>query len=185
MKRERVQYRKQMYRTIVENGGFISTSCTYNIKTESIHITNSFGRKSKNGINGNPKCASYLGVYVAERLLSKIFKNVERMPYGHPGYDFICGKGYKVDVKGGCLGNNTPDRWLFKINKNQIADYFLCLAFDNRYDLNPIHVWLIPCEVLNNKVCTSISKYQTDRWSEYEQPLDKVLKCCDTMKGDK
>lgn len=180
--REAVQRRKQIKRIRIENGGYIVVFCNYNIKTESIHITTQFGRKSKNGMEGNRECTSFLGVHVAEQVLSKLFKNVERTPYGTPGYDFRCGKGYKVDVKGGCLGNNTPNRWLFKINKNKIADYFLCLAFDNRYDLNPIHVWLIPCEILNDKVCTSISKYKTDRWSEYEQPLNKVLKCCDVMK---
>lgn len=47
----------------------------------------------------NKKCPMYLGVAVAEEFLIGYFKHVERMPPCHKGWDFICDKGYKVDVK--------------------------------------------------------------------------------------
>ena len=56
-------------------------------------------RHGKQPFNGNRDCTLFLGVHVAERVLSKVFKDVERMPMNNPGYDFICGGGYKIDVK--------------------------------------------------------------------------------------
>ena len=44
-------------------------------------------------------CAMYLGVFINEQLLFKIFKNVKQMPLLNPGYDFACNKGMKVDAK--------------------------------------------------------------------------------------
>jgi len=83
--------------------------------------------------------ASYLGVYVAERVLSKYFDNIIKMPYGNPGYDFICGKGFKIDVKSACLyyQRGCYPYWEFHIKRNNAADYFLCLGFDSRDMLNP------------------------------------------------
>ena len=36
----------------------------------------------------NKTCALFLGVHVAERVLSHVFKQVKRMPNGNVGYDF-------------------------------------------------------------------------------------------------
>jgi hypothetical protein len=142
----------------------------------------------------NKECASYLGVHIAERLLSKIFENVTRMPYGNPSYDFICGKGYKIDVKSSCLRYGS--QWNFTINKNKIADYFLLLGFDNRRDLNPQHVWIIGRnEIIHNrksnkpvnqhisifiKNCTT----SMNNLRQYEQTnkLVKLVACCNTIK---
>lgn len=136
-----------------------------------------------------PDCGSYLGVYVAERILSHYFEDITRMPYGHIGYDFICKKGYKIDVKSGCLGvqkniKKSP-RWTFAINKNTIADYFLILAFDNRTDLNPQHIWLIPGEKINHRILIGIANvdYVLKKWEPYEKPLDKVLACCNILRN--
>jgi len=142
----------------------------------------------KNGFqpfNVNKLCSMYLGVHVAERVLSNVFKNVERMPNCNPGYDFVCGKGYKIDVKSSCLrtySGHSP-HWMFTINKNITADYFLCLAFDNREDLNPIHAWLLPSDDFNNLVTSTISTANISKWNEYNIPLDKIIACCDVMKA--
>lgn len=132
----------------------------------------------------NRNCASFLGVSVAEHVLSRVFKHVERMPFGNPGYDFICGGGYMIDVKSACrhVQENNRDRWMFRINKNQIADYFLCLAFDNREDLNPEHIWLIRGGDINDHISTSISESALHKWDKYQLEIDKVISCCDTMK---
>ena len=139
------------------------------------------------GSKTNKDCASYLGVYIAEQLLSNVFKTVQHMPNCNPGYDFICGKGFRVDVKSGCIykSKEQSEHWQFKIRHNKIADFFLCIAFDNRIDMNPLHLWLIPGNILSHLSATNISKSTIEKWSEYEQSLDKVLECCNTMKGDK
>ena len=131
--------------------------------------------------NENRECPAYLGVFVAEGVLSRVFKNVQRMPMCNPGFDFICGKGYRIDVKSSCLQKN--DAWGFNIDHNQIADYFLCLAFDNREDLDPLHLWLIPGNVLNHLRGASISLSTIHKWDEYRLDVTKVTACCNTLKA--
>jgi hypothetical protein len=130
--------------------------------------------------------ALYLGIVVAERALSKMFDNITRMPPTNPGYDFVCGKGFKIDCKSACLykRKGQSPAWHFQLDLNKIADYFLCLAFDSRDNLVPMHVWLIPGSDVNTKWGFNI--YNTteslSKWSEYEKPLDRVVSCCNTMK---
>lgn len=131
----------------------------------------------------------YLGVYIAERVLSRYFESVQRMPMGNPGYDFICPKGNKIDVKCSCL--NKPNRgaplWRFHVGRNKIADYFLCLAFDDRKSLEPQHLWLVPNRATNDK--TAIAIFKTDKsiskWSGFEKPIDRVASLCDIMRSEK
>ena len=136
-------------------------------------------------INENRECPSFLGVAVAERVLSHVFKNVEQMPNCNPGYDFICGRGYKVDVKSGCLKQNGQNlgMWTFILNKNKIADYFLCIAFDNREKLNPLHLWLLPSAKFNDKQALGISLSTIHKWDEYALDISKVVSCCNIMKA--
>lgn len=130
----------------------------------------------------NKTCSSYLGVHVAERMLSKVFKNTIRMPYGHKGYDFICNKGMKIDVKSAVIGRRG--RWEFKLKKNSIADYFLILTFDNRKDLNPLHMWLIPGNKVNHLESIATSQNNIHKWDEYKLDMINVIDCCDIMNGD-
>ena len=85
--------------------------------------------------------ASYLGIYIAERLLPNLFQDPVMMPHGTCGYDAICKNNYKIDVKSSVL--SKANIWLFNINRNKIADAFLCIAFDNRTNLEVQHIWLI------------------------------------------
>jgi hypothetical protein len=140
----------------------------------------------KHGIkrsNKNKYCPDYLGCCVAETLLSNVFSTVIKTPRGNIGYDFICGKGFKIDVKSSCRDKNN--RWKFNIHKNKIADYFCCLAFDNRKSITPIHFWIIPGIELNDIICTTISKSTIKRWSDYEKPISKIISCCNTLKDRK
>ena len=132
----------------------------------------------------NTECASYLGCHVAEQVLSKVFKNVKQMPYGNKGFDFFCNKGKKIDVKASVLHTNGESlgQWRFKIKQNIIADYFLCLAFDNREDLNPLHIWLIPSKDINYLINAAISKSTIHKWDKYKLDINKVISCCDTLK---
>ena len=135
--------------------------------------------KRTNAIFGTGKqSATCFGTYFAETALSKVFKDVKRAPYGNPAYDFICNHNKKIDVKAACVG--VGKQWEFSINKNKIADYFLLAAFDNRADLNLVHLWLIPGHVLNNLQKAGVGA-KTAKWSKYEMPIDKATKCCNDV----
>lgn len=131
-------------------------------------------------------CSQYLGIHVAERLLSCVFQNVQRMPLHNHGYDFICGKGFKVDVKSSCLRvrEGHKDNWGFNIKFNIIADYFACLAFDTRKDLHPLHFWLIPGDLICTRKGITISNTGADisKWLQYEQSLNKVIEGCNLLR---
>lgn len=145
-------------------------------------------------LDKNKDCTLYLGYHVAERVLSCVFDNVQRMHVMNIGYDFICGKGHKIDVKSGCLFRDG--NWRFGIRKNKIADFFLIIAFDNRKDLNPLHIWLIKGEEmikterstikLNDKLNLFISntEYGLKNFKKYEimDKLDKVIEICNELK---
>lgn len=133
----------------------------------------------------NRECTSFLGVHVAERVLNNVFKNAKRMPYGNRGYDFVCGRGYKIDVKSGCMlhSKGEADKWMFRIERNKIADCFLLIAFDDRESLNPLHLWLFPGEDINNNATVSIRTHLTNKWSDYSLNINDVISCCDIMKS--
>lgn len=133
--------------------------------------------------NKNRSCSSFLGVHVAERVLSKVFKEVKQMPMNNQGYDIVCNRNKKIDIKSACL---SPDkktmRWGFHIERNTIADYFLCIAFNDRDDLTPQHVWLIPGHKVNHLVGVQIRNATLKKWEAYEIDVTKTLRCCDTLK---
>jgi hypothetical protein len=118
---------------------------------------------------------------VAEKLLSNVFENVKRMPLNNPGYDFICNKGFKVEVKSSCR-TKRDNSWLFSIKQNKIPDYFCCVAFDNRDSLEPEHFWIIPGNIINNKKGTTICDKTMKKWSNFEKPLDKISACCNKLR---
>ena len=131
----------------------------------------------------NKECSQFLGIHVAERVLRHIFNDVKMMPMHNRGYDFVCNRNKKIDAKSSCTRKNR-NRWTFTINHNTIADYFLCLAFDNREDLNPLYIWLLPGDKVNHLSAASISKSTIDTWNEYRLDIDNVSACCDVMRGD-
>lgn len=153
-----------------------------NMSEYCVHHNHEIGKNKP--MSENKECSSYLGVYIAERYLSKIFTNVIRMPINHSGYDFICNKDYKIDVKSACIGK-TSNRWVFCINNNITADYFLCIGFDNRNDMNPLHIWLIPNNTSLPKSGLSITNTSKilKKYQQYEQneKLDELIICCDDI----
>ena len=62
-----------------------------------------FARKSHGSVayNENKSCSLYLGVYIAEPMLLNHYGLATKMPVGNPGYDYLCGKGYKIYEIGG------------------------------------------------------------------------------------
>ena len=139
----------------------------------------------KNGhipMSENKDCSQYLGIYVAERLLRHYFKDVEVMPNNNRGYDFICNRDKLIDSKSSCLGENGG--WLFNIGRNVIADFFVCVAFDNREDLNVLHVWMIPGDVVNHLMGATIRPGTVHKWDQYKLDVNKASSCCNEMKSN-
>ena len=135
----------------------------------------------------NRACASFLGVHVAENVLSAYFDNLVRMPSCNVGYDYVCGKGFKIDVKSSCLHKDEirkSGRWEFRIHRNQIADYFLCLAFDDRESLTPMHVWLFPRAIGagKNSIVVGNTARSINKYKVFERPVDDVLTACEMMR---
>jgi hypothetical protein len=107
------------------------------------------------------------------------------MPPNNKGFDFYCANNYKIDAKSSCIRvGKDGEYWTFAPNLNTEADFFACVAFDNRTSLTPLHFWLIPGERVNDRVAFRISNSPRvlAKWSQWERPLDKILACCNTMK---
>jgi hypothetical protein len=140
--------------------------------------------KHKNGVKAmseNKDCPAYLGVHIAEQMLSKVFKDIEVMPYGYKGYDFICNKGKKIDVK--CASLVNKNTFVFNIKRNTIADYFLCLAVDNRADLNPMYAWLLPSDKVGHLTSASTRLSKIKKWDAYKLDIDKLTTCCNELRN--
>ncbi len=145
-------------------------------------------------IDEDKNSSQYLGIVVAERVLSKVFKDVKRTPMTNEGYDFICRRGYKIDVKSSCL--NESNFWHFAIKRNKIADYFLFLAFDNREDLNPKRIWLIKgTEIIKTEnLIAPLNERQSfwilntrqgrKRYKKYRKTdkLRETISCCNVLR---
>ncbi len=110
--------------------------------------------RHENGIQApleeNKDCSHHLGTHIAERqygrmILPEMFGSIiEEMPYGNPKYDFLVENGIKIDIKSCCLRNNDEYMvWEPHVRFNDVTDYFVILAFDNRVDLNLLHVWSV------------------------------------------
>lgn len=115
-------------------------------------------------LSENKGCESYFGVYIVEHVLNKflptIFDYVEYMKYGNRGFDFICKDPkqefidrypqlklkreieYKIQSTARCLDFGT-DHSHFPIMYNDIPEYFIFSSWDNRDNLNLLHVWMI------------------------------------------
>lgn len=143
-------------------------------------------KQGKISMYENKLCSQYLGIVIGERLCRHLFKNVEVMPMHNPGYDIVCNKGMKIDVKSVCitLNNKKYPHWAFDIRKNITADYFILVAFDNRTDLNPLHLWMIPGHVLNDKSGTSISLSTIHKWDKYKKDINDAKLCCAEIKRE-
>jgi len=140
----------------------------------------------------NKDCSQYLGIHIAERVLVHVFKNdVERMPPNNPGFDFICGKGKKVDVKSSSL--HSYNGWSFCIDNNEIAQQFLLLVFGERPEddknLKPMQLWLIPNDaIIRGKEFWDRTGIQINNtppglreFEKYElkEGLEHIIECCE------
>lgn len=92
------RYNHMMHEKTAKNAGFNSTS--------------EYGREQMrnwrwdNGtvpMSENEECASYFGVYIAERYVRELFEDPIPMPVNNPGFDWICKKGKRIQNKARCL----------------------------------------------------------------------------------
>jgi hypothetical protein len=91
----------------------------------------------------NEDCSSYFGVYIAENYIMKTFEDPIKMPYGNPGYDWLCKTGKKIESKARCMSDHSGCIGFgFDIYYNNIADYFILSAWNNRDSLEPLHIWV-------------------------------------------
>jgi hypothetical protein len=133
----------------------------------------------------NQDCSLFLGVHITENAVKSILPNAKRMPTSHPKYDYLCSKGYKVDVKSATTyiyKEKNAIRWVFKIDKNTEADYFLCTAYDNREDLNIVKMWMIPGAFVNHLSQLSIAPGSFGKWAEYEIDPSEAQECVEKIK---
>ena len=139
-------------------------------------ISNNASLKKITSMKINKNCSIFLGCTVAERILSHVFKDVQRMPIRNKGFDFICNKGHKIDSKASCL--NDDNIYMFDIKHNKIADYFLLIGFDDRENLNPQHIWLIKGDELmyQVKICRKLSDFESFPISNNYKSLSKLLR---------
>jgi len=134
----------------------------------------------------NKNSSLYLGVVIAERLCRHLFKDVEVMPRNNPKFDFICNKGKKIDVKSSCMSlKNRRSPWSFTIDHNTIADFFILVAFDNRTNLNPLYLWMIPGHILNKQGSANVSPSTIHKWNEWKRDINDAQLCCAEMKEKK
>ena len=198
----RAEYQKHL---IKERGFKTWTEYDNHIAKERGYIDNaerlrecrySTGRSSP--MSENKDCSLYLGIHIAEKhvakeVLSYIFEDVERMPYGHKGYDYLCDN-EKIDVKSASLIGNE---WYFSIRKNKIAEQFLLLAFGKRLDdgenSKSMHIWLVSKNVIfirkgkakefwNRETITIKNTPEGLReFEKYElkEGLEHLIECCE------
>lgn len=134
----------------------------------------------------NKLCSQYLGIVIGERLVRHLFKDVQVMPHGNPKFDFICNRGKKVDVKTSTTHfrkGNTP-HWEFKTNRNTTVDFFILVAFDNRTDLNPLHMWMIPGNELSHLTSGKISSSTIHKWDVWKKDINDAELCCTEIKKE-
>jgi len=134
-----------------------------------------------------PDYSSLFMGLLAEHVMTCLFDGVVRMPRSNIGYDYTW-NGIKIEVKSSALCNNkTGTRWRFNIGKNKIANRFVLCAFDNRTNLNPVHIWDLPGDMINDLDGVGINNSikSLRKWSSYEITggrFDAVRVECDKMR---
>lgn len=124
----------------------------------------------------------WLGTHITEEAIAELLGDAKKMPLKHEGWDLESKNYGKIDVKAACIflykGKNIS--WLFHINRNQLPDYFACVAFDSRESLTPLHMWLIPAKEINHLVSLTIYESGTSlkRWKGYEKPIEGLKEIC-------
>ena len=133
------------------------------------------------------KCSLFQGL-LAEHIVKCMFNNAKRMPIQNGGFDYLIEE-KRIDVKSSSLRyEKSGTRWQVNINHNEKADEFLVVALNNRTDLRPMHIWLIPGKLVNHLKGLSItnSAKALHRWAIYEivgKKFDVVCDECEVLRS--
>ena len=128
----------------------------------------------------NKKCPQFLGISIGGHLCKHHFKDVEVMPRNRRGYDIVCNKGKKIDVKISCATfteNRKNQSFHFRIEKNKIADYFILIALDNGKDINILNLWIVPGHEVNNKSNITTSLKTMHKWNKWKRDIKEIKIC--------
>lgn len=139
----------------------------------------------------NEDCSSWFGEFISQNYVMRTFEDPVEMPPSNPGFDWICKRGEKIDHKGACLSRSNKSSWRgwnFPINWNNITDYFILSAWDNRDSLNPLHVWVFHkndivrgrkfCKFGGFSVTNSPKRLKEIEKFEVTDRLDKLKELC-------
>jgi hypothetical protein len=146
-----------------------------------------------------PGCSNYVGLHIAEKVLSKAFKVMQKAG-SKEAFDFYCGHDLKIDSKCSTKCKNkssTEGFWFFHIRKNKVPKAFCLIALDNTpenvaEDPKPTHVWLIPGDAiingkpLNERMSLTVSPRtiaRLDSWRRTDME-GRIIKCCIKVKGE-
>lgn len=130
-------------------------------------------------IKENRKDTRFLGVYIAENAVARLFKGSQKMPHYNVGYDIICPKGHRIDVKATIL--NRYNLFSFHINRNMVADYFVLIGFNNIIELKPLYLWIIKgdenisgCPMRNLELLSILNEPDYLRVYQKHERIDKL-----------
>ncbi len=144
----------------------------------------------------NYECASYFGVHIAENYISKLFEDPVVAPYGTRGYDWICKKGKKIELKSRCLQRQGKRiGWNFTgIDYNTTADYFMLSGWKDRESLLHLYVLMFHRKDMirgrefwdrESFYITNRPKYLIEfRKYELKDKLDKLKELCNRKNDD-
>lgn len=111
----------------------------------------------------NKSCPLYFGDYIEKKYVMQIFEDPILFEYKKDDmgriidkikpYDYICKKGLKIKHIASCvridefhlssyMGDPIP-YWGYLIKKNNIPDYYILSAWNDRNSLEPLYVWII------------------------------------------
>lgn len=141
-----------------------------------------------NPISENRKDPRFIGLYIAENSILKLFEGSQKMKCGNHGYDIVCNKGYKIEVKAATL--TRQNTLSFHIARNKIADYFILIGFNNIIELRPLYLWIIKNdEIIRGCRLRDIDVLGISNEPEFVKPfkkydtMDKLEKLKEICKG--
>lgn len=110
----------------------------------------------------NKSCPLYFGDYIEKKYVMQIFEDPIPFEYKKDDmgriidrtkpYDYICKNGFKLKHIASCkrtdkfhVLNYLDDilYWGYLIRRNNVPDYYILSAWDDRNSLNPLYVWII------------------------------------------
>jgi len=144
----------------------------------------------------NEDCSSYVGVATGEDIVGRpildmIFEDVVKKDYGNPGYEFLCknprkeflnrypfilegilerDKEYKIDVK---TRHFLGERWIYKIDYNNIADFFMIIGLGTIDDIPQFVLLIYKDKIIRGikfwrRTGIEIDKDQLSEFGKYE-----------------